>query len=92
MDYIIIKTGTLKYSRVKSMSILRNNINAYGHMFNMKDTKELFELVYNNKFNELFDWRYKICFDMIFDGNEYLEFSNEPIERNFPDNWIAPIG
>lgn len=92
MDYIIRKIGTLKYSRLKSMSILRKEINSYGYMFNMKDIKELFDLVCNNKLNKSFDLKYKICFDMIFDGNEYIKINDEPIEKNFPDNWIMPIG
>ena len=92
LEFQIKKIGTLIYSRLESLSILRKEINSYNYNYTISEIKELLDSILNNTFEERFNFKFKICFDKIFKGNEYIEFDNYPIEQNFPDDWIAPIG
>jgi len=95
IEFEIKKIGTLKYSRLKSLSILRKEINCFGYNYTMIETKYLLDSLLNNKFEECFNWELKICFDQIFDKIEYIKYDNDSYkydEQNFPVNWIPPIG
>ena len=92
LEFQIKKLGTLNYSRLESLSILRKEINSFDYKYSMSEVKELLDSILNNTFEERFNLKFKRCFDKIFNGNEYCEFDNYPTEQNFPDNWIAPVG
>jgi len=83
LEFQIKKLGTLNYSRLKSLSILRKEINTYSYTYTMSEVKELLDSILNNTFEERFNLVFKICFDKIFNNNEYIEFNNYPTEQNF---------
>lgn len=91
IEYKIKKIGKLKYSRISSMSKLRKSLNGYGFTYNMTEIKEILDKLLDG-FEEQFCLKYKISFDLIFDNNEYVEYNDETEERNFPINFIPPIG
>jgi hypothetical protein len=90
--YTILKIGTLKYDRLKSMSILRKELNYFSNDYSYKDIKEIFDSILKNEFNEIIDESLRICLNHIFDGNEYKDVEFHQTETNFPENWIPPIG
>lgn len=94
VEYQIKTLGKLKYPRLKSLSILRKEINSYDYKYTMAESKELLDAVLNNTFEERFNLIFKICFDKIFDGIEYVEYDDNPYEdeKNFPDNYIPATG
>lgn len=92
LEYQIIKIGTLKYSRLKSLCILRSEINSYGYDYSILEIRELFNPIMDNRLDMNFSLIFKTSLDKIFDDNEYLEFNNYPTEQNFVNNWIPPIG
>jgi len=92
LEFQIKKIGEHKYSRLKSLSILRKEINSYDYNYTVSEIKELLDSILNNTFEERFNLTFKVCFDKIFNNNEYIEFNNYPTEQNFPDNWIASVG
>ena len=92
LEYQIKKLGTLKYSRLESLSKLRKEFNSFDYVYTITDTKELLDSILNNTLEDRFNLICKHCFDAIFEGMEYIEYDNEPTEQNFPDNWIAPVG
>jgi hypothetical protein len=92
LEFQIKKLGTLNYSRLKSLSILRKEINSFGYNYTISEVKELLDSILNNTFEERFNLKFKLCFNKIFNGNEYNEYDNYPTEQNFPDNWITPVG
>lgn len=92
LEFKIKKLGTLNYSRLESLSILRKEINSYGYNYTISEVKELLDSILNNTFEELFNLKFKVCFDKIFKDNEYTKYDNYPTEQNFPDNWIPPVG
>ncbi len=71
IEYKILKLGKLKFNRLKSMSILRKEINSFGYDFSYNEVKELFESLINGNFTEQFDLKFKMCFDIILIDNEY---------------------
>jgi hypothetical protein len=94
-EFEIKKLGDLKYPRLKSISILRKNLNLYDYRYTLTESKELLDSILNNKTDNIkFTLTFKICFDKIFNNMEYIKYTNDdyPIERNFPDNWIPPFG
>lgn len=95
-EYKLIEIGVLKYSRIKSISILKNELNSFGLCYNNEKTKELFDKLLNNSFDkdEIILPKIKYCLDMIFDGNIYTSEQKDMwyVEKNFPDNFIPPIG
>lgn len=94
LEFEIKKLGNLKYSRLKSMSMLRKEINSFGYSYSMAEVKKLLDSILNNTFEERFNLKFKLCFDSIFDGMVYIEYDNNPYkcEINFPYGWIPPIG
>jgi hypothetical protein len=92
LEFQIKKLGTLNYSRLESLSILRKEINSYDYNYTMSEVKELLDSILNNNFEERFNLEFKVCFDKIFNCNEYTEYDNYPTEQNFPEDWIPPIG
>jgi len=78
-EFKILKIGSLKYDNIKSMSILREELNSFGYDYSIFEVKELFYSLLNNKLQEEFNLKFKYCFDCIFDNNEYerLEESND---------------
>jgi len=90
LEYKLIKVGQLKYDRIKSLSILRKEINSHGYCDSMNDVKILLDTVLNNELKENFNLSTKCCLDCIFDGNEYIEYNGNPVEFNFPDPWLLP--
>ena len=92
LEFQIKKLGTLNYSRLESLSILREEINSYDYNYTMLEVRELLDSILNNTFEERFNLIFKVCFDKIFNNNEYVKFDNYPTEQNFPDNWIPPVG
>ena len=92
LEFEIKTLGKLKYSRLESLSILRKEINSFGYVYTMTEVKELLDSILNNALKERFNLNFKHCFDMIFDGMEYIKYDNYPTEQNFPDNWIPPVG
>lgn len=91
-EYQINFVGNLKYERLKTLSLLRKELNSLGYNFNITETKRLLDSIISNTFKERFNYKFKVCFDKIFDNIEYTEFNYYPIEQNFPDNFIPPIG
>jgi hypothetical protein len=91
-EYQIKTFGKLKYPRLKSLSMLRKEINSYAYCFTMAECKELLDSVLNKTFTERFNVFFKKCFDVIFDDIKYVEYDDSPPEKNFPENWIPPIG
>lgn len=92
--YKIIKIGDLKYSRLKSMSILKKELNCF-YNFNNSEIKELLEFVLSSNFVEAFDLKYKHAFDLIFDNTEYQTINDDEYYENdchFPEGYIMPIG
>jgi len=94
IDYEIKSTGTLKYDKVKSMSIFKKEINQYDYKYNYIEIKTIIDLILEGKFPEKFNWQVKKALDKIFNNIQYLEYDNNPYVEghNFPDNWILPIG
>lgn len=92
LEFEIETIGTLKYSRLKSLSILRKEINSYDYCYTMVKVKNLLDSILNNTFKEHFNLEFKRCFDIIFHDISYIVYNNYPVEENFPDNWIGPIG
>ena len=66
-EYKLIEVGVLKYSRLKSISILKNGLNSFGLYYNNKDSKELFDTILNNSFdkNEIILPKIKYCLDTL---------------------------
>jgi len=91
IEFEIKKIGTLKYSRLKSLSILRKEINSYDYNYTMMEVKILLDSILNNTLNERFNLKFKHCFDKIIEDMEYIEYDTYPTEQNFPDNWIPPV-
>jgi hypothetical protein len=93
-EFQIKKIGTLNYSRLESLSILRREINSYGYNYTISEVKLLLDSILNNTFEERFNLKFKMCFDKIFNGNKYTEYDNNPykFEKNFSDDFIAPVG
>jgi len=93
-EFQIKKLGTLNYSRLESLSILRKEINSYGYNYTMSDVKVLLDSILNNTFEEHFNLKFKMSFNKIFNGNEYTEYDNNPykFEKNFPDDFIGLVG
>lgn len=89
-EFKIKKIGNLKYSRLKSLSILRRELNSFGYKYTMTEVKELLDSILNNRLNKSFGLKMKSSIEEIFYDMEYLENNNYPTEKNFPDNWIAP--
>jgi len=76
MEFKLVKTGTLKYDRIKSMSILRKELNRFGIIYSINDIKSMLDAIVNNAFgDDIFDGKHKYCFDLIFYGNEYEELT-----------------
>ena len=94
LEFKIKTLGKLKYSRLKSLSTLRKEINSYGYNYTMTEVKELLDSILNNTLEERFNFKFKRCFDEIFDGMEYIKYNeyDYTTEQNFPVNWIAPVG
>jgi len=82
LEFQIKKLGTLKYSRLKSLSILRKEINSYDYNYTMSEIKELLDSILNNTLEERFNLTFKVCFDKIFNNNDFLlKFSTEMLIR-----------
>ena len=94
IEFEIKKIGRLKYTRLESLYILRKEINSYGYNYTVVDAKELLDCVLNNLLKERFNLKFKLCFDKIIDGTEYIKHEDNTYtnEKNFPDDWIPPIG
>ncbi len=96
--YKLIKIGKLKYDRLKAISILKNELKLINSnvccLYSLADIKELIDYILIEKLECGFNLTYKICFDCIFDDNQYETIypNNYCIERNFPENWIPPTG
>ena len=90
LEYKLVKSGQLKYDRIRSLSILRKEIKFFGYCDSMNDVKILLDNVLNNNLKEKFSYSVKLCLDCVFEGNQYIEYNNYPIEGNFIDNWIPP--
>jgi hypothetical protein len=88
----LFRTGTLKYNRIKSMSILKKELNSFGYDYSIKDTKELFITLTEGNLYEGFNGKFKHCFDLIFNDNEYDTIKVDDFEEhNFPVNFISPF-
>ena len=92
LEFEIKTLGKLKYSRLESLSKLRNYINSFDYTYTMSETKELLDSILDNTLKERFNLTFKYCFDKIFDDMEYIKYDTYPTEQNFPDNWIPPVG
>jgi hypothetical protein len=92
LEFEIKTFGKLKYSRLKSLSVLRKEINSFGYEYTITEVKELLDSILNNTLKERFNLKLKHCLDKIIDNMEYIEYDNNPTEQNFPDNWIPPVG
>ena len=92
LEFKIKTVGTLKYSRLESLSILRKEINSFGYEYTMVQAKNFLDSILNNAFNDRFNLEFKFSIDKIISDMEYIKYDNSPIEQNFPDNWISPIG
>jgi len=90
MEFQITKVGTLKYSRIKSISILRKEINSYGYSYTIMEVKDLLDSILNRKLEEYLDLKFKISLDRIIDGMEYISYNDQPQGRDFPEFWIPP--
>lgn len=92
--YKIINIGTLKYDRIKSISILKKELISYGINYTIKEVKELFDYFLSNSIEDnIINIEYKKSLDLIFNNIEYeIIYSDYYIERNFPENFIPPIG
>ena len=91
--YKIIKIGDLKYSRLKSMSILKKELNCF-YNYNNSEIKEIFDTLLSSNFVEEFGWKYKRAFDLIFDNTEYQTINDDEYYENdchFPVGYIIPI-
>ncbi len=91
MDFKIVKLGKLKHARVKAMSLLRGELNAFGKQYTIEETKIFLESFLQGAVLEV-DSITKVCLDCIFTGNKYQIINVEPQEKNFPDNFIPPVG
>lgn len=91
LEYQVKKLGTLKFSRLRAISVLRKHLNSYDYSYTMSEVRELLDSVLNNSFEEKFNLKYKVSFDKVFNDNEYIEFDDRPIERSFPEDWIPPF-
>jgi hypothetical protein len=92
IEFEIKSVGHLKYSRLKSLSILRKELYNFNYAYTINEVKELLDSILNNTLSERFNLHFKNCFDLIFDDMVYIEHNNDPIELHFPNKWIAPIG
>jgi len=94
IEFEIKKTGTLKYSRLKSLSILRKEIKLYDYNYSIREIKELLDSILNKTFDGRFNSVFKRCFDTIFDNMIYIEYAEDEYvnEKNFPDNFVPPMG
>lgn len=92
MEYKIIKIGQLKNSRVKSLYTLKKNLNGYSFCYTYRDIKDLLDAILEDNFKESFDLKIKLALDEIFEGNEYERVDEFYEGRNFPIDWIPPIG
>ena len=94
LEFEIKTLGKLKYSRLESLSKLRKELNSFDYEYGMTEVKGLLDSILNNTLKERFNLKFKLCFDSIIDGMEYIEYDNNPYkyEKNFPDNWIPPVG
>lgn len=79
VTYTIKKVGTLKYPRLEAISIYKKHIQKLTNSYQYIDAKELLDSIVNNTFDEQFSYKHKCCFDLIFEGMEYIEHdSGEP--------------
>lgn len=92
LEFEIKTVGKLKYSRLKSLSVLRKEINLFGYDYTITEVKGLLDSILSNALKERFNLEFKHCFDKVIDNMEYIEHDNYPTEQNFPDNWIPPVG
>ncbi|HMT02305.1 MAG TPA: hypothetical protein PKD00_03195 [Burkholderiales bacterium] len=83
LEYQIEKLGTLKYPRIKSLNILKKEINDFGYNFNNVEIKKLLDAVLNNTLEGKFNLKFKEAFNKIFDDMQYIEYDNYKEENNF---------
>ena len=89
----IIKSGHLKYDKLKSISILRHELTAFGFNYPIKEVRDILELILNNLFTEPFDRKFQHCVDSVFFDNIYENISENNLYDNdccFPENYIMP--
>ena len=87
LEFEIKTLGNLKYSRLESLSKLRKELNSFDYIYSMFEVKELLDSILNNTLEGRFNLKFKYCFDVIFDGMEYIEFDDYPTEQNFSNNF-----
>ena len=88
-EFSIKTLGTLRYSRIKSLSILRKQINSYGHDYSMAQTKWLLDSILNNVLEEYFTTTTKLALDEI-PPTGADKLSDDEIRHNLKDAelWI----
>jgi hypothetical protein len=91
MEYKIKKVGNLKYDRLKSMSILKNEMRLREENLSMSDIKSLMDNILNNDFDEVITMNTKYSIDEIFDGNEYEEINDDEFIEYTNSNCNIPI-
>jgi len=91
-EYYLKKLGTLKYSRLKSIYILRKELNCFDYKYSNSETKELLDTILNGNLTENFNMKFKYCFDKVFNDNEYVELNENEENQNFPENYIPASG
>lgn len=88
----LIKSGSLKYDRLKSISILRHKLNDFGFNYTIKEVKNILDNIINNSYTEEFDGKFQHCINSIFSDNIYDEFIENKYDNDccFPENYIMP--
>lgn len=92
-EYKLVEVGLLKYDRIKSISLFKKELNSFDFQHSIVETKLFLDLILENNYKEPFSGKLKSCIDIILYNCKYEKIPNiENEERNFPDNWVAPMG
>lgn len=88
--FIILEIGTLKYNRIKSIVLFKNELSNFNFKYTLSEAKELFDEILNNSYSDMFGSEFKYCVDHVFSDTKYIEYNVyqfEPPEKNFPDDF-----
>lgn len=88
----IKKVGELKYDRLKSISVLKRELNCFGNNFTYQETKEILDSILSGNFDEEITEYVKFTLDKIFDNMEYDIEETPGSYCGFKWPWIMPVG
>jgi hypothetical protein len=88
----IKKVGTLKYNRLKSISILRKELSSFIGEVAYDESRQIIDSLLSGNFDEEITLVTQYSLDKVFDNMVYDRSNLKVTESNFVWPWVAPIG